>query len=285
VDKFYWIDANGAEYSINDNHLIITGPEGRFMPPISFVEEEVPFLAGTRLRSVKVGAREFDLSIYVDGISESDVRNKTRNLLRMFNPLNGDGKIKVLAADGSQREIQCRYSSGLGISEKDGAKVGNMQAVTLVFRAFDPYWYDSSTVVQTFKINENPGTFFPILPLRLASSTVFADITIDNDGDVETFPEWIITGPGESIVLSNLSTGETTSLDVTLEAGESITINTSPYTKTVTKSDGTNLFYTLSDDSSLWALQEGNNSIQIQMANATADSSIQLTYKNRYWGP
>jgi hypothetical protein len=203
----------------------------------------------------------------------------------MVNPMKNEGKLKSVSADGSQRELNCLYTSGLeGNEDKDNQGFW-WKKIILVFRAFDPFWYDSSSIVQTFKINENPGLFFPILPLRLASSTVFADITIDNTGDVETYPEWIVQGPGESIVLTNLSTGETTSLDLSLEAGETVTIDTSPNAKTVTKSDGSNLFYTLSDDSSLWALQEGNNSIQIQMANATADSSIQLTYKNRYWGP
>jgi phage-related protein len=284
MDKFYWVDANGLEYPISDNHLIITGPEGRFMPPISFTEEEVPFAAGTRLRNVKVGAREFDLSIYIDGVSEADARAKTRNLLRVFNPLVGDGKIKVAATDGTQREINCRYSSGLEISEKDSAKIGNMQAVVLVFRAFDPYWYDSVTQVLTFNTGQ-PATFFPFPPLRLSSSSVFADTSIDNTGDVEAYPEWIVTGPGNGIVLRNYTTGEMIELDVTLGIGESVTIDTRPFVKTVTKNDGTNLFYTLSDASSLWTLQPGVNSVRLEMSDATDQSSIQLSYKNRYWGP
>jgi hypothetical protein len=286
MDKYYWVDANGSRYAISDNHLIKSGPDGRYMPPISFVEDEVPFLAGTRLRTVKIGPREFDLTIYIDGDSEVDVRNKTRNLLRTFNPVKGDGKISVVAADNSQREINCRYAGGLEISEKEGSKIGNIQTVTLVFRAFDPYWYDTATKVQTFKINESPGTFFPLaFPIRVASSTVFADITIDNTGDVETWPEWIVTGPGEDVVIRNLTTGEVTNLDVSLDVGETITIDTKPFHKTVTKNDGTNLFYLLSDDSSLWALQDGVNSVQIEMGSATVDSNIQLSYRNRYWGP
>jgi hypothetical protein len=254
------------------------------MPPISFVEDEVPLSPGSRLRTVKVGAREFDLSILIDGTSEADVRNKTRNLLRIFNPLNGDGKIRIVSADGSQREINCRYSSGLQISEKEGSKIGNIQTVVLVFRAFDPFWYDTATQVQKF-ITGQPATFFPFFPLRLSSSTVFADISINNDGDVETWPEWIITGPGSGIIIRNLTTGEVSNLNTTLQIGETITIDTRPGKKTVKKNDGTNLFAMLSDDSSLWSLQPGTNNIRIEVSNATVDSSVQLSYRNRYWGP
>jgi hypothetical protein len=284
VDKFYWVDANGTEYSISDNHLIKAGPDGRFMPPISFVEDEVPFAAGSRLRTVKVGPREFDLSIYIDGTSEADARNKTRSLLRMFNPLSGDGKIKIVAADGSQREINCRYSSGLQLSEKEGSKIGNMQTAVLVFRAFDPYWYDTSTQVQTFTTGQT-ATFFPFFPMRLSSSTVFADVTVDNSGDVETWPEWIINGPASDIILRNLTTGESLHLATSLGEGESVTIETKPGTKTIKKGDGTNLFGTLTDDSSIWALVDGSNSVRIEIAGANANSSVQLSFRNRYWGP
>jgi phage-related protein len=281
MDKISWIDTNGTEYPLT----VLKGMNGRFMPPMSFNEEEVPFQAGSLLRNVKVKARDVDIPVVLKADNEVELRKMVRECLRRFNPLYGDGKIRVVAADGSQRELSCRYSSGFEGNESKDSKGDIWQTLVLVFRAFDPFWYDSSTIVQTFKINESPGTFFPILPLRLVSSTVFADITIGNTGDVETWPEWIVTGPGENIVLRNLSTDEVTSLEVSIDVGETITIDTKPFHKTVTKNDGSNLFYTLTDESSLWALQEGSNGIQIEMANATTDSSIQLTYRNRYWGP
>lgn len=284
ADKISWIDSAGAEYQISENHWQIDGMEGRFMPPVSFVEDEIPFQHGSLLRQVNVQPREIDLPIYVEGTNATELRNKLRYLLRILNPLKGDGKLKIVSDDGSQREIHCRYKTGMEISEKKNAKIGNLQSVILVFRAFDPFWYDTTTNVQTFKVNESPGLFFPILPLRLASSTVFADASIDVTGDVETWPEWIISGPGQDIALRNLTTGETMQLDVTLELGDTLTIDTRPFKKTVTK-NGENVFYTLSDDSSLWALHDGENSIQLEMGNATADSSIQLSYRNRYWGP
>ncbi|MDF2792061.1 MAG: hypothetical protein K0S80_5163 [Neobacillus sp.] len=282
-----WIDANGVEHLLSDsaNFQVLLGSKGFYMPPFSFAEEEVPFQPGSRLRNVKVKARDVDLPLRIIGINEIDLENNLRNITRIFNPLKADGKIKVTGYDGSQRELFCRYTGGFEMEESSSTRRRTWQKAVGVFRAFDPFWYDSSTKVQTFKINESPGLFFPILPLRLASSTVFADISIDNTGDVETWPEWIITGPCDSVTLTNLTTGETTNLEVTLEVGETITIDTRPFQKTITKSDGTNLFYTMTDDSSLWSIQDGNNAIQIQMANATADSSVQLTYRNRYWGP
>jgi hypothetical protein len=284
ADSISWISPDGLEYSISDNHLIKAGSDGLYMPPIDFVEEDVALQHGSRLREVLVRPREIDLPIYVDGTNEVDLRNQLRMLIRLLNPLKGDGKLRVKGPDGSQRELVCRYKGGLEISEKSDSKIGNLQGVVLVLRAFDPFWYDTTTQVHTFTTGQ-PATFFPFFPMRLSSSTVFADTTVENTGDVEAWPEWIITGPGDTIILRNLTTGEVTQLNVDLGRGESITIDTRPFHKTITRNNGINDFNTLTDDSSLWALQEGINNIRLEMSNATSESSIQLSYKNRYWGP
>jgi hypothetical protein len=197
----------------------------------------------------------------------------------MFNPLAGDGQLKIIAEDGSQRLITCRYSSGLEIQETGLP----WQSVIIVLKAFDPYWYDPNPIVQTFTVG-TPATFFPMLPMRLTSSTVFADTTIANNGDVESWPTWIITGPGDTIYIRNLTTGEFININYTLAPGDTITIDTRPGKKTVTFGDGTNLYPNMSSDSSLWALQAGNNQVRIEMQNSQVTSNVQLSYQNRYWG-
>jgi phage-related protein len=285
ADKLYWIDANGTEIPFNSENIkVLKGMQGRNMPPVSFVEERVSFQHGSHLRQANIEARDVDIPLLIKADNEIELRKLVRDITRAFNPLKSDGRLRVLSPDGSQRELNCRYSQGMEGQEDRDNKGSYWQTVVLVFRAFDPFWYDAQTIVETFTTGE-PATFFPFLPLRLASSSVFADTTIDNVGDVETYPEWIINGPGENIVLRNLTTGEATSINYSLGLGESITVNTKPFQKTVTKNDGTNLFYTLSDDSSLWALAEGKNSIRIEMSDSTEQSSVQLSYKNRYWGP
>jgi hypothetical protein len=284
ADKLYWIDANGTEIPFNSENIkVLKGMQGRFMPPVSFVEEQIAFQHGTHLRQTHIEARDVDIPLLIKAENEIELRSLVRSITKAFNPLKSNGKLRVLSPNGSQRELSCRYSQGMEGQEDRDTKGTYWQTVVLVFRAFDPFWYDTQTIVQTFTTGA-AATFFPFLPLRLASSTVFADTTIDNVGDVETYPEWIIQGPGENIVIRNLTTGEATSINYSLGLGESITINTKPFHKTVTKNDGTNLFYTLSDESSLWALAESKNSIRIEMSNSTEQSSVQVSYKNRYWG-
>lgn len=288
--QLFWVDANGTENPLTreNGYILLKGLKGFYMPPVEVIEEEVPFQPGSRPRNVKVKSREIDVPVKIVGKDPIDLESNIDRLLRMVNPLRGDGKFKSISDSGRQRELSCRYISGFEMDQSSNDNSGaTWQKAIGVFRAFDPYWYDSITTVQTFTTGET-ATFFPFFPLRLASSSVFADTSIDNTGDVETFPEWIITGPASNIVLRNLTTGEIMQLDTTLDVGESITINTRPTPpneRTVKKNDGTNLYYTLTDESTLWSLQEGVNSVRLEMSGSTADSSIQLTYHNRYWGP
>ncbi|MBT2656613.1 phage tail family protein [Bacillus sp. ISL-18] len=283
ADKLYWIDANGTEQPLSDNNFkVLSGMTGRFMPPVSIVEEEVPFQAGTRKRHVKVSPRDVDIPLFLQADSEIELRQLMRRILKMINPFK-EGKLKSIAVDGSQRELYCQYISGMEGSEGRDNKGFWWQNAVLVFHAFDPYWYDTNTIVETFSIGQT-ATFFPFFPLRLSSSSVFADFSIDNIGDIECHPEWIIQGPGDNIFLRNLTTGELTNLETSLGVGEIITIDTKPKKKSITKGDGTNLFGTQTDDnSSLWTLQSGVNNIRIEMSNATSESSVQLSYTPRYW--
>lgn len=276
-----FIDPNGVEHDLSGsaNIDVALGASGRFMPQFDITEQQVPFVPGSRLRNLQVKAREIDLPIEITGVSTSDLRNVLRNILKWFNPLLGDGQLKVIAEDGTTRLLKCRYQSGLEITETGMTWIKS----TLVLKAFDPFWYDVNPNIVTYTTG-TPSTFFPFFPLKLTSSTVFSGATVTNDGDVETWPIWIITGPGDTIYLNNLTTGRSLNINYSLGVGESITVDTRPGYKTITKNDGTNLFQYLSNSSSLWDLIAGSNNIQIQMQNATTQSAVQLSYTKRYWG-
>lgn len=286
VKQLSWFDADGVEFKLDEtnNIRILQGLKGFQMPPFAFMEEDVPFQPGSRLRDVKALPREMDIPIKIECTTPVNFINQVRKILNTFNPTKADGRIKVTTDTGSQREINCRYIGGFEMDESAGISGETWQKAIGVFRAFDPYWADSSTIIKTYTTGQ-PATFFPFFPLRLSYSTVFTDTSIDNTGDVDTWPEWIITGPGSNIVLRNLTSGKIISLNMTLDVGEVLIVDTKPKRKTVKMNDGTNMFGKLSDDSSLWPLLKGMNSIRIEMSNATVVSNVQLSYKNRYWGP
>lgn len=276
AETITWIDADGVSTALS----VILPYSGRFMPPVAFEEEGIPEQPGERLRAVRHRSREFTLPILFRDTTDAGLRTAIRDLVAKLDPTRGDGRIRVTAPGGDQREITCRYMAGL---EGDEQAMLRAQKAPVVFKAHDPYWYATGDTTTTFTVG-TAGSFFPFFPLVLASSEVFTDATVINVGDVDAWPVWTVTGPGSNLVLRNLTTGKQLTLSVTLGASESVSIDTRPGVKTVTHSNGSNLFPDLSANSSLWPLRRGANSVRIELTSATAASSVVLSWRPRYLG-
>jgi len=276
-----WIDPSGGMLLLD----VDWEASGRFMPEVVASEDEVPGQDGVRHRQTRFGPHEFTLKITIVGGDEPLLRAALRSLVSMMNPKRGDGIIRVTSPIGDVREIECRVVGGLGLDEKPDVSGPGMQQALVTFRAGDPFWRDQSDTSDDYTVGDAP-TFFPIFPMRLTSSQIVVDATINNTGDDETWPVWTINGPGSGIVLRNATTGKVLSLSTTLLAGESIVIDTRPNHKTVVMQDGTNLWPDVDATSSLWPLQTENNAIRMEMSGATVGTSVlQVNYRKRYLSP
>ena len=277
-----WIDPSGATTLLD----VDWQASGRYMPVVKHEEFGVPGQPGARRQRSRHDVHEFTIRVVLSANSEPTLRQEIRDLVSVFNPLEGEGVLRVTSPIGDVREIQCIYANGLGMDESPGMSGMGTQKADVTLRAYDPYWRDTSDISSSFAIGVVP-TFFPIFPLRLTSSQIAVDDTVVNAGDVETWPVWTITGPGSAVILRNLTTGESLDLTTTaLGAGDQITIDTRPGVKTVLLDDGTNLFSTLSAASVLWSLRRGSNAIRLEMSGAVAgQSSLSVAYKQRYLSP
>jgi hypothetical protein len=277
-DVTEWIDADGGSTTLDVEWNV----QGRGMPPMAFEEDRVPERPGSRLRAVRHGARDMTLNVWITAATSAALRTLLRSLIPKFDATRGDGRIRVTSELGDQREITCRYAGGLELAENLGSTSAlQLQRAPIAFRAFAPYWTDVSDTTVTYTTG-TPATFFPFFPLRLSSSEVFAQGTVTNGGDVQTWPVWTITGPGSAIVLRNQTSGKLLSLTITLGSSETLVIDTREGVKTVTKNDGSNLFSALSATSSLWPLLRGVNAVQVEMSGGTAATQVGLAYRPRY---
>lgn len=261
------------------------GVSGRFMPKIDFVEEETPGRPGARIRRVKTPPREIGVPVWFHGATSADLRAQLRTIVRRLYPTLGDGRLRCTGPDGTVRELVCRYAQGLeGAETVENGGTLALGAV-LVFRAAeDPFWRALTPTTIDFTTG-TPPAFFPMFPMRLARSSIFGGVEVVNDGDVEAWPIWTISGPGAGLTLTNDTTGEALTLSTTIAAGESITIDTSPGVKTVLLNDGTNLYPDLDSASVLFSLAPGPNAITVDLIGSTADSEVTLSYRPRYLTP
>jgi hypothetical protein len=286
-DRITWIDPGGVETILSDhpNVMVLLDKEGFDMPPFSFEEEEIPFEAGSFLSKVNTDPREVDMLVAFRAASAAELRSVRRSFLSLFNPLRGDGRLRVRAPDGSERELICRYKSGLEGTEKRGQTGRWYKIQTLTFRAFDPYWYDVQPSTFSFQLDQNPPKWFPLFPLRLGGEAISSEIQVDNMGDVVAFPNWTIRGPGANPKLTNLTTGESIHLNnIKLDESQYITIDIKPRESQIKLNDDSDLFTNLAFGSTLWRIQPGRNIIRIELPGSKIQSRIDLSFRPRYLG-
>lgn len=283
-----WVDALGTEWPLNGetDYFAEIGALGLTgMPPMLNTEARTPLTDGAVLRYSLADVRVVDLPVIVKASSYSGLYSAARALAEALNPKNGTGVLRITMPDGTLRDLTAIYDSGFEHDlSADNSGGGFLQCV-LVFRAQDPYWYDTQATVQTFAASPAPN-FFPILPMVLGTSSVLSNFSINNAGSVDAYPLWIIKGPGSGITLTNNTTGKSLALTanggLTLLSTDTLTIDTQA--KTVTLQDGSSQYAHLTFASSLWTLARGFNSISVVMGGTSAGSSVQIQYKQRYLG-
>jgi hypothetical protein len=282
-----WIDPSGTVQALRAGPDAVTqeGRQGRFSPPPLFELERVPLQPGQRFRNIVHGPTIVHVPVALRAGPSYNLRTAIRNWAHLLDPTRGDGTLRVIGPAGDTRDLVCRYVGGLdNIVEDDWSDLSEKALVVLNFTTEQPYWQDPSDTVTSWQLLSSLATFFPLFPLRLSGSEIFADTTVDNSlSDVESWPVWTITGPGSSPILRNLTKNVFLSLPVTLLAGESVVIDTRPGHKTVTKQDGSSLFGSLTQTSSLWSLLPASNSVRIELTGALAGvSTVGLNFRRRY---
>jgi hypothetical protein len=120
----------------------------------------------------------------------------------------------------------------------------------------------------------------PFFPIVLASSTVDGAYVLNISGDAECWPTWNVTGPGEDLLIENVTTGER--IFISGEFSENVTIDTKNgdiYSDTYQHGE---LWERVSLDSVLFPLAPGENRVIITMVNARPNSEVVLTYQETW---
>jgi len=274
---------------ISENGIVVQpGLRGFDAPSFQYSYTETPGLDGAHLNKVRIPSREIFIPVYIQGSDRGDFLTKKRNFLKAINPVGSfnAGRLYVIEGDSSTRTIDLYYQDG---AEGDyGVAAGGFhwQKYGLRFLAMDPYFYGSTTETRTFRGDSGDLTPFfssPFFGLHLNKTLSFnGSVTLDIVGDVDTWPIWKITGPVESATFTNHSVNQEFTFTYSLLAGDSITIDTRPGIKTVTHSDGDNLWSALDPNPQFWPVAPYANEIEIGVTGSTSATEISIEYTPRY---
>lgn len=284
-----WIAANGTELALDGTAgvRIEEGGDGRFMPPFEMFEQAAPDGGGWVTAAVPQ-MRTITLPLAFDTATPGLTRLLLRVVQALFDPTLGPGRLRAATPGGDTRDIYAWYAGGLEGDEALTDPGLTEYRAAVKFRC-DMAWLDASDTSISWRVDEAPGGFFPFLPLRLASSEIFASAPVTTNGSFDTQPLWTVTGPASSVTCRNLTTGRVWSWGGTLTAGEVLVVDTRRRPDTNTPKavlvNGDNAFGDLDGaDHDLWPLVPGSNLVQVELTGATAATEVAMRWRNRWLG-
>lgn len=274
-------NANGLSVNLHDlaNTFTQVGMDGELAPGFGFQEKTGPLIPGSVVTAVYVTPRVLAWPVIIRDTDREALLTRIRGILSILNPQLGDGQLLVTNGSNS-RVLFCRYRGGFSaINESQGITTTRQ---VIKFYAADPFWYAPSQTELTAQQNFAPVNFFPVLPITLASDSMETSASLENDGDIPAYPVITILGPASNVVMTNTTTGKLIEIDTSIAAGETITIDARPRTRSVRDQDGDNRFSLLTADSSMWPMEIGTNQVEIEISGGDANTEVTVSYTPAY---
>jgi hypothetical protein len=155
-----FVDALGVTHDLDCGACLPDSVLGRFMPPVHVDETASIDDSGSFLNVARFEPREVTVPVVVTGTGEAGLRAAIRALAGAIDPTLGIGRLVATDDDAVSRELRCIYVGGFTGDEtyvtqhgSSGAGVGQDEAYQLgllIFRCFDPFWYDAADTVEVF---------------------------------------------------------------------------------------------------------------------------------------
>lgn len=281
--RWVWTPASGADRDLSSGDAYLTAVTGHLAPPVSLYESTPPTIDGGVYRGERYEPRDVGLGLKVNQRTAIDWRDVTRSLVRDF--LGGAGVLSEWHADGQVRSLRCKYMAGLEAPDAGDPGAVPISDFSVILRAYDPWWYgpvQTRSFTQAAETDFLPGPPFTIMPTELlGSGTVVA-----NPGDVAAYPVWTLTGPMTQASLT-AEDGSTFTITYSLDAGESLVVDTDPRTSAfakITDASGNNLWgLATADYPNLWALPAGESTVTVATSGTSTASSVLLQFNPRYY--
>ena len=272
-------------------YIALAGVTGIGLPQLTLTADAMP-RGGTRVRHIQLEPRLLTVPILVEGVDRAQFLDRWRFLAEAFAATRrlGPGQLVSTQPDGSRRLIDCYYEAGWE-GNPDAGPTWDTPVLTLY--APDPFWRAETPTLITRTAGTAGGVSFLSPLITITSSQTLGATTVNNPGTVEAWPSWRIVGPTSQVIATNVTTGESWTLDpvawrgTALGAGEEVTITTEPAVVLGPAGSGapqgTNWAGALNWPAAImWGLDPGDSSVQFTVAGSSAATLIEASFYARY---
>ena len=285
--RFSYRDPTGILWVLTDQvhcYLKRGGMKGFGVVHVQPAVARQPYRDGvSRLGGPYTPAREMQIAMEIshDTALQWDALNRemSRNV-SAYKDSTSLGKLTIIRPDGAVRCINCWM-----VEWPDPVMEGPLFGTVMpIFWAELPWFYDEVFSVQSLAL-PGGGLVFPItFPITFATTSLDGYVYPDNEGDIKTWPLIRIDGPGRDPIIDNITTGLSTTLTQTLEAGDYILIDMDAATITFFDSSlgtTTSIIELMGATSTFWSLVRGSNTIRVRMSDAVS-GAITFTFPILY---
>jgi len=297
-------DSRGDEMELNYPHVRFKSIDGIGMAPVRHLEEQYAQQHGTAYLASYLSKRIIPMRWDVFADSEADMWDARDETLRLISVLSQGFKLRLDLPNGTTRQIDLRYDSGLTLP-RDLEQIDYEQIMVAQCVAHNPLWYDPESVLWAYAVSGGAGEFgfeddglaFPAGFGGSVASGV--PESKEYSGSWDAYPTITLHGPMTKPVITNHT------LDLTLEfvdgyaidEGETVVIDLAPGSDarrplTVTHSVDGNVPDALTNDSDLgtWRIArhpdavDGINAISVAFTGGNINSQAEIRFNTQYVG-
>lgn len=282
-----WISPDGTEIEFSrdaTDYKLQRNYSGLSDVPAIHQPTQAPYQDGQTLIDSVLDVREINFEIMIMAEDLETLQSQIRALSSAFNPKKGSGILSYTNEAGAEYWCYCIGNRTPKLSTSDRGLTWQRAYIDLI--AHDPYWYSGtpnikylSSITTDFFPFDISGNF-----LGWNSSTEI----VTNSGDVAAPVTISIAGECVDPILTNVTTGEAISIDLSMSAGDLFVITTGYGNKTAVyyPSGGTseNGFPYLLSTSVLWSLALGDNTITLTNTSIAEGTYVSIEWREKYVG-
>jgi len=235
------IGSNGDHIYFDNYHYSVlrAGLKGLSGYPNDLNLISSPGQIGSLCSSVTITPRYISLPVVIYGLGRAILERKWSRIVAALNPINGPSTLIYTRADGTRWYLGIYPDSDYPDIVEGVADDAPAMSVSVDLVAPDPCWYCETEI--NLPLRGFVGGFSLPFSLPFSLGGVGTTATITNPGDTPTPCEIKLVGLLVRPVVTLVTTGETITVNRTINAGEILTITTEYGNKrvTLTAADGT----------------------------------------------
>ncbi len=296
-DKFYYTNAASELMALNDGtNTFLQGFGDLGLQSVTVAGQRIPYTHGQVPKGLYTPSRTVTLVIDIIASTQSALETFEAAMRRHLNPYintSTPGTLRLIRDNGTIRDLTC-FCIQFSELSSDRDVVASKRAI--IFQsaragyANDPWWFDPTVQTQTSYVTASQAETFPLFDAAVewafAGVDIDDDVSINNEGDVPSYPTLVITGAADNVHYHNLTTGADMEITITMDANDILTINMEAATIMWWDNSGgttTSKLDAMSAGSEFWALARGNNVVHVEASNAT-EATVTITWYNWYIG-